>query len=59
MWHLDHEIEAWFEKIKIKRDEKYNPDSKDRDNRYDTYPDGTPMFEENDEYNTFLEQMRS
>lgn len=43
MWHLDWEIEAWFEKLKIERERKHNNGVSSSD-----YNDeGEGMFEEN------------
>ena len=46
MWHLDWELETWFEKIKIERERKYGSKGpKPGDPDYND--EGDAMFEEN------------
>lgn len=45
MWHLDWELEDWFEKIKIERERKYGSSSKPGGSDYND--EGEGLFEEN------------
>lgn len=33
MWHLDHELEPWFDEVERKREERYGARDDDRDER--------------------------
>lgn len=49
MWHLDWEIDDWFQKVKRNRDLKYgNP----------TYEENEEAYEENELFDEFLQELK-